>query len=89
MPRHKKKQPSDDNVSTTSLTRAQRAKVLEEKRRDAVSLASLAQEKRTNPAPASLPSVVVQPLVMNEDNDVTSPLSLPCLLVFLPSIMHR
>ena len=51
MPRHKKKQLSDDNVSTTSLTRAQRAKVLEKKRRAAVSLASLAQEKRTNPAP--------------------------------------
>ena len=72
MPRHKKKQPSDDNVSTTSLTRAKRAKVLEEKRRAAV---SLAQEKRTNPAPTTPPSVVAQPIVVNEDNDVTSPLS--------------
>ena len=50
MPRHKKKQPSDDNPSTTSLTRAQQAKVLEEKRRAAV---FLAQEKRTSPAPAT------------------------------------
>jgi hypothetical protein len=77
MPRHKKKQPSDDNVSTTSLTRAERAKVLEEKRRAAV---SLAQEKRTNPAPASPPSIVAQPIVMNDIrytkyNDVTSLLS--------------
>ena len=36
---------------------------------------SLAQEKLTNPAPAPPPSVVVQPIVMNEDKDVTSLLS--------------
>jgi hypothetical protein len=72
MPRHKKKQPSDNNSSTTSLTRAQRTKVLKEKRRAAV---SLAQEKHTNPASATPPSVVAQPIVVNEDNNVTSPLS--------------
>jgi hypothetical protein len=76
MPRHKKLQLSD-NASTTSLTRAEQAKVLEEKRRAAV---SLAQEKRTNPTPTTPPSFVAQPIVVNDisytkDNDVTSPLS--------------
>ena len=89
MPRHKKKQPSDDNPSTTSLTRAQRAKVLEEKRRAAV---SLAHEKRTNPAPATPPSIVAQPIVVNDisytkDNDVTSPLSIG-VSPRLPSLDH-
>ena len=78
MPRKKRKQPSEDNVSTTSLTGAEQAKVLEEKRR---AVAILAQVKHTNPAPATPPSVLAQPIVV----DITSPLSAgvsPCLPTF-------